>query len=426
MIMPLGFIVAFFWMAVKLAAIMAVSYLINMLLMPDVKGPEAGDDLSLPSPQIGRHFPVIFGTPPRDAGLFLLWWGDLYIYDKERHHTFYDEHICYYYYYSQHYGVSHAGVSGVVQIWYGDVCMWPTFDDPTVYADDLQTLASVSGRGPFYLWGGDKGEGGYSGETDICLGTSTQGQSSYLAGQLGADNTPNFRGIVTLVMRNNYWGNSPYPKTVSVMTRANTLLTDGSAQWYAAKAAIRTHALNPAHIIRQCLTDTVWGDGRSASLMGDSFATVADTLHTENFGLNYRYYPSPGGLPDFIDDVLLAIDGYLYEDHSTGKFEIGLCRGDYDVDALDAFDEADFTIERFERPAPGDVPCRITLTYRDRSWPDQRPHAVYDDIALQTRQGDRIIEEEIDMPGICDPVLANTVVHRIGRAHSKMASKLRL
>jgi len=420
---PLAFIPGIFWIAVKLAAVMAASYFINKLLSKANKSDAAGlDEFSMPSPQIGRHFPVIFGTPPRDAGLFLLWYGDLYVYDKEDD----DVHLCYYYYYSQHYGVCHAGVSGVVQIWYGDVCMWPTFDDPTDYAADAQTAATVGGRGPFYLWGGDKGEGGYSGVTDICYGGSAQAQNSYLAGQLGAGNIGNFRGIVTLVMRNNYWGNSPYPKTVSVMTRANTLLTDGSAQWYAARAAIDTHSLNPAHILRQCLTDTIWGDGRSTALMGDSFQTVADDLYAESFGLNYRYYPSPGGLADFIDQVLLTIDGYIYEDHGTGKFEMGLCRGDYVVGDLDAFDESDFVIERFERPSPGDVPSRITLTYRDRSWPDQRPHAIYDDIALQARQGDKVIEEEIDMPGICSATLANTVVNRLGRAYSKMAAKLRL
>jgi hypothetical protein len=416
-------ITGLFWAAVKIAAIMAISYAVMMALRKKPKEPAAAglDDFAMPTPQIGRHFPVIFGTPPRDRGLFLFWYGDLMLSALRDDDIFY----AWYYGYSLHLGVCHAGIDGVKQIWVGDVCVWPTMDDPTDYASDGQGTATVSIFDGVNIFGGYTAEGGYWGVTDIEYGTSGQALNSYLSTELGSP-LPAFRGIVTLVMRNNWWGTQPYPKTVSVVCKATTLVTDGGGQWYVAKATINTYALNPAHILRQCLTDSIWGDGRDASLMGDSFTSVADDLFDEDFGLNYRYYPGPGTLAEFIDEILLTIDGYLYEDHATGKFEIGLCRGDYTIGALDAYDETDFEIVHFERPSPGDVPSRITLTFRDRSWPDQRPHAIYDDIALQARQGDKIVEEEIEFAGILDASLANTVVNRIGRAHGAMGAKLRL
>src|SRR5690606_29161869 len=39
--------------------------------------------------------------------------------------------------------------------------------------------------------------------------------------------------------------------------------------------------MNPAHIVRECLTDTNWGMGYASGDMGDSFYTAADTLHLE-------------------------------------------------------------------------------------------------------------------------------------------------
>jgi hypothetical protein len=427
----LAWITAAFWFAVKIAIVMAVSYIVAALLAKKPREPgSAGlDELSMPDPRIGRHFPVIFGTPPRDRGLYLFWYGDLYVQDIRTGGGLFSSsvHVAYYYFWGVHFGVSHAGIDGVIQMWYGEKCVWPTINDPADYAADGQATITVSPADGTNLYGGYQKEGGFHTGTgvDVEYGAAAQTKNSYLETQLGSS-IPAFRGIVTLVFKKCFWGNSPYPRIISVVTKATTTLTDGSSQWYSAKAAINTYGLNPAHIIRQCLTDTTWGDGTAVSLMGDSFTAVADDLYTEDFGLNYRYYPKPNGLADFIDEVLQTMDGYLYEDHATGKFEIGLCRGDYVIGNLDAFDESDFKIIEFDRPSPGDTPSRVILTYRDRSWPDQRPHALYEDLALMERQGDKVVEQEIDMPGICDPDLANTVVNRLGRAHAFMGAKLRL
>lgn len=48
----------------------------------------------------------------------------------------------------------------------------------------------------------------------------------------------------------------------------------------------RPDLLNPAHIIRECLTDPDWGLGYQASDVDDAaFTYAADLLYIENFGL---------------------------------------------------------------------------------------------------------------------------------------------
>ncbi len=44
--------------------------------------------------------------------------------------------------------------------------------------------------------------------------------------------------------------------------------------------------MNPAHIIRECLTNSVWGIGVSESNIDDvSFKKAADTLFDEQMGM---------------------------------------------------------------------------------------------------------------------------------------------
>ncbi|MEO8531052.1 MAG: hypothetical protein ABI459_07500, partial [Deltaproteobacteria bacterium] len=84
------------------------------------------------------------------------------------------------------------------------------------------------------LFGGKKKEGGVSGQIDVQLGGPTQAKNSYLQRVLGGV-IPAYRGIVTLVFRQFYWGNNPYLKPWAVKPVA---IACHSGNWYPEKAYI--------------------------------------------------------------------------------------------------------------------------------------------------------------------------------------------
>ena len=107
------------------------------------------------------------------------------------------------------------------------------------------------------LFGGESREGGISGTIDVAMGSTTQAANDYLQSKIQSD-MPAFRNVVSLILRQVYVGLNPYLKPWSVRATRIQTLSRGQAQWYTAKAAIGND-MNPAHIIRECLTDPVWG-----------------------------------------------------------------------------------------------------------------------------------------------------------------------
>jgi len=402
-----------FWFIAKTVAVMGISYAIAYATRSKGSGGGGAGEVTVPTCESGRPLPIIFGTPPRLRNPNVLWWGDLYVYDKERH----DVDVAYFYYVGMHCGYCRSGIDGVKQIWWGDKVAWPTAEDETDLAADGTAQAEITSADALYLYGTYKGgEMGLRGTFDLEYGAATQTRNSYLEGELGSD-LPAFRGLVALVTDERVlMGCSPYLKTLGVLVKANQKLTDGSAQWYLAKAAIATLEINPVHMLRQILTDTDWGEAIDTSRIGSSFETVADTLYTEGLGLSYAYYPEPDNLQDFVDDILEHINGVLYEDHANGTIEIAIVRDDYDADTLAQYDESDFTIVDFVQPVWGEIPGRVVLYWSDRYHPESTPDpAVYDDIANQTKQG-KIEEVELRRPMICSASIANAVVAREGRS----------
>jgi hypothetical protein len=110
------------------------------------------------------------------------------------------------------------------------------------------------------------------GTIDVLMGESTQGKNSYLMSVLGSV-IPAFRGVFTLVFRQFYWGNNPYIKNPSFKVKRTDIHTDFTPMWYLAKANINNGDMNPAHIIRECLTSYEWGMGPSMRLCSGSLTT---------------------------------------------------------------------------------------------------------------------------------------------------------
>lgn len=144
--------------------------------------------------------------------------------------------------------------------------------------------------------------------------------------------------------------------------------------------------MNPAHIIREVLTNDDWGLGIDEDMIDDdSFAAAADTLYDEGFGLSLQW-SGQSTAEDFINDILQHIDATYGNDPATGKFYIKLIRGDYDAEDLDELTEDDMTITSFIRNSLSDTSNEVTVTWTNPESEEEQTVTVHD-IANFSAQG---------------------------------------
>jgi len=265
------------------------------------------------------------------------------------------------------------------------------------------------------LFGGEEREGGVSGTIDIDMGEPTQGQNGYLRDRLGAD-VPSYRGVLSAVFRQVYVGNNPYIKRWLFWATRIHKTREGLPQWYDSKAQIGQD-MNPAHIIRECLTDPDWGMGYLASDVDEaSFQLAADTLYDEGMGMSLLWDRSVE-LDEFIQQVLNHIDGALYVHRNTGKFTLKLARGGYDVDTLLVLDESSVQkISNFKRNTVAELTNSVTVVYWDGQTGKNNSVTVQD-IALTAAQG-TTIGTTLQYPGFTKGEIASRVAARDLRALS--------
>lgn len=289
--------------------------------------------------------------------------------------------------------------------------------------DGTNTGSQISINEPD-LFGGEDSEGGVVGDVDIEFGDAAQTQNDYLVSQIDSD-IPAYRGLIGAILRGVRVGTSPYIKPWSFLCKRTAIKTDGSTQWYSAKADI-SGDLNPAHIIRECLTDAEWGLGHSESLIDStSFEAAADTLYSESFGLSFVWDSDSTTVEDFIQDVLRHIDGMLYQDIHTGLFKLKLARDDYDVESLDSYSESEIIeIYDFTRVATGERINQITVKYLDRDT-NKTGSITVQDIASMSSQGN-VVSNEFNFMGIANGTLAEKVAMRELKKNSVPLAKIKI
>lgn len=128
----------------------------------------------------------------------------------------------------------------------------------------------------------------------------------------------------------------------------------------------RTTDINPVHVIRECLTDSVWGLGMPESDLDDTtFKNVAQTCFDEKFCTSF-YWTQQGSILDFINNVLVHINGVLVEDRVTGKLKLKLIRGDYDKTKVRELNETNVAaVDGFSVPSAKDLVSQVIVTYTD-------------------------------------------------------------
>jgi hypothetical protein len=232
-------------------------------------------------------------------------------------------------------------------------------------ADKKAWIGSAIDNTPFgiskpSLFGGEKKEGGIQGPARLFMGDEDQilpGSGSAYCGKggplSGNQTIPNvktaiggliseMRGTTMLWYSGLISSMNPYPKEWSFRVRRYNAGWFNNVPWYPVMARVlmaagTIHAMNPAHIIYECLTNPLWGRGLPESLIDEnSFIYAANMLCNEGFGLCMAWQRKEE-IDHFIQLVLDTISAGLYADPESGKMVLKLIRDDFEEDDLPTF-----------------------------------------------------------------------------------------
>ncbi|WP_445344758.1 phage tail protein [Acinetobacter bohemicus] len=168
--------------------------------------------------------------------------------------------------------------------------------------------------------------------------------------------------------------------------------------------------INPVHIIRESLTNQVWGIGVSESNIDDlSFKRAADVIYAEQMGMSIKWTDSTS-INEFVDNIKEHINAQLYLDRVTNKWKLYLIRDDYNVADLISLNESNIRNLDFERRTLAECVNSVTVTYWDRERAKDSTVTVQD-IARIAQQGG-VISQSIDYKGFTNSDLASRVALR--------------
>ena len=179
------------------------------------------------------------------------------------------------------------------------------------------------------------------------------------------------------------------------------------------------HAMNPAHIIYECLTNREWGRGLPRNRFDDAvWRLAADQLWEEKFGLCIRWTRQQS-IQQFIKQILDHIGAVIYTDRTTSLIRLRLIRADYDRATLPLFDTSSGLLEINDSPvsSPGPMTNEVKVQYRDPITDETRVVRAVN-LATLRASGGEINSTTKSFPGLPTQELADRVAKRELRASS--------
>ena len=175
--------------------------------------------------------------------------------------------------------------------------------------------------------------------------------------------------------------------------------------------------MNPAHIVRECLTNPIWGMGYPTSEIDNtSFTNAALIFDEEELGLSI-ILDKESTVEEFIKEILRHVDAVLYIDRRTGLFCLKPVRDDYSLESLPVIDESNtIAISDYSKPTLGELTNSITVNAWDKETNTTLSVTVQNP-ALFMVQG-REIGTKIQYPGITNRTNAIRVAQRDLRIYS--------
>lgn len=379
-------------------ALWVASTIATIALAPRPPKPKAAGlgDFQLPTADPSRPIPVVFGTV-LCKGPNVVWYGDLRTSSIKKGSKLTGRTtVGYRYYLGMHLVLCYGPVDAVQELQVGDRRAWQ---------GELTNNVSINVNAAG-LFGGEGREGGISGQLDIAFGGPAQSRNSYLINQLGQD-IPAFRGVLSLIARQMYIGTSAYPKHWAVRVRRTETLTSGRPQWYLSRADINGQA-NPAHILRECLTDGEWGLGYPEADLDDAaWRAAADTLYAEQFGLMLQW-DSQGTIEEFVGEVLRHINGSLLQDPATGLFMLALIRDG--AESVLTLNPSNCRVTDYRRESWGETINAISVQWTDPETGQVQTVEAHDPANANIQGG--MIAQTVQYLGVATAELASRLAAR--------------
>ena len=358
-----------------------------------------------PTANEGRIIPVLFGTKILDAP-HLLWYGDFSVVQSLGQPL--------------PYGGAPSGnyPTTIAPFWVAGnyrlgmhlgYCYGPIDKITRIAIDDQEVWTGTWTGGRMAVSKILTSKGGIYGDIDICAGHKSQDVNEYLRTHAQSpeiyDDYPNFSGIFSIIAEAPTLGE--YDEDASggieiipwqVTTSRIHYKSDGTAQWYDAKAEIDGD-MNPAHIIHEAYCDTHYGMGYDSSMVDeDALQDVADTLYDEGLGMSL-FLDAESTVQDIIEEVEKTVGGMSFVDRTTGLLSFRLIRDDYVVASLPTIDDDQIeSVQDIDRDTSDELPTAIRVKYWYKSLMKESSVTMRD-TALATLRGGSTTEE-IEMLGI--------------------------
>ena len=372
------------------------------------------DDGSIPRVTESDPIPVVFGSPILRAPN-VVWW-------KERSLT-----------------GSRADIARVQMLM--AICHGP-IDALLIYLDDMRCTGE---GGPVWdltggivhveegLFGGGIGtqepgtnpangifalDKGFLLDTYLMPGRPDQVLPAAISTSMDIGDQPSYRGVLTLYGLFHFDAARRNINPISFIPVRTGQRSFGDAQWQPLLAEIGSRQMNPAHIIREILTDKAWGAGEPEALIDDdSFLAAATQLSSEGFGLSVAW-AQPSDYTGLLAELERHIDASIYQERTTGKYTLRLVRDDYDVAELPVFGPDEIRSISWTRPAAWQLVNEVKVKYRTygqasggRNYIIERERTVAArDSASQLQRGS--VADLIDYPFVYTPALAERIASR--------------
>lgn len=382
----------------------------------NAKPPGLGD-FNFPTATEGRPIPIVWGTV-KLSGPNVVWYGDLRstsIIEKVKTGLFSSQKVRRGFRYNL--GIQMAlcrGVDSVRRIF---------VDDELLYDTPVTTDSSVTIDAEDFFGGIEEGQGGISGTVTFRLGSQTQTVPAYLAQfqSIGGD-TPAYRGTTYVLLENVYLGTSttikPWQFEVRRIPNGLGLIT----------ASVNSgNDANPMNVIYELLTNTEWGLGFPAADVDTTrFAAAAEVLRQEGNGFSF-VLDSAIEAGNLLDEIQRQIDGVIFLNRTTGKWDVKLARDDYDIDNVPLIEPDNLvSVEDYTRGAWTETVNIVNIEFSHRARQYQTTYAVAQDSANIRIQGGQIVKSQFRFPGVKDPSLASQIAWRELRTSSYPLAKARL
>lgn len=369
---------------VALLLIQVAAFVLGRLLQPKPKGPDP--DFTAPRSEEGYPIPILYGTQEMASNVVACitvrkskvdqYWR----YNARLHHVFcwgvvnelidlnWDEksarnwHLTF-------------NASGSLPIWvFPATAVIPgailnTGVPATQYIDGDQ---DPKGNVTKAMFGGNQQGGGVEGNIGIYWGHDAQPADSWLSQTFwyGSSKISRWPRVCYIRMGDDdpfyLCANSPQPNPMKVILRRTawweaTLSPLGQT---AAEATINTYDANPAEVIFDLITNTVYGSGKSQSRLDmASFIACAATFKAEGLGISLAIDKN---LParEVIQNIQEHADCVLSLNPITGLLRLKAIRNDYVVASLLRINSSNSSDLEYSPSSSADTKNEIRATYR--------------------------------------------------------------